>query len=87
MTKQDFVNIFVRQRKIKKTIIVELSIFLFSIFIYLLSVKFMNIELKPIEFSIGWFLAEIMSIVFWLVFSFKSEKEKFNNELVKDIIE
>ena len=90
MTKNEFVNTFVRQRKIKKTIILEFSVFVAATLFFALVTRLTGNKFDvtaAMLFSIGWFLAEIFSIAFWYFLSFQSEKEKFNNEICKDIIE
>jgi len=88
MTREEFVNVFVKRRKIAQSLILTLIALVVgtlvfsgvSIFAYK---KVVNLE----YFIVGWFAAEAITILYYYIFVYGKEKLKLNEDMIRDIIE
>lgn len=93
MTRQDFVNVVIKKQSIKKVIVLNYISYIVAILCFLL-IRFMiqdesffkNIVDDLFSFSFCIIIAEVTTIIYWMIFAYKKEKEKFNNNIIKDII-
>jgi hypothetical protein len=89
MTKDEFINVFVKKRKVTKTILLNIATWLIAIIVYsLTSLLFFNLEtIMVITFASGWLVGELITVLFFYIFFYQSETTKMNESIIKDIIE
>lgn len=89
MTREEFLNIFVRKKNIARSIIICLAGLLLSVLIYCgiaLWYDYVLFSIFP-YFIGGWFIAEAITILYYFVFVYSKEKLKLNEQIIRDIIE
>jgi hypothetical protein len=90
MTREEFVNIFVRKNKlirsINRSIIALIVGVIFYCCLVLLSYGLHGLW-NVAYFIVGWFIAEAMTVGYYFVFVYDKEKLKLDEEIIKDIIE
>lgn len=91
MTREEFLNVFVRKKKIVRSV----SLTLIAFFVGVLVFSGIFIYLNPKEnvwdhipyFVLGWLLAEAGTIGYFFAFAYGKEKLRLDEELCRDIIE